>query len=317
VRGSDTLNQPATMNQLLSKTTMRTRVVFIASLLLCAARIALAHEEGAPFSGAIIDPLVLHHAHIENEQRFNFFASRGVRDGTGAKRNAFEGEIELAYASPNFRYGFELFVPVISIPSPNDSEREFGIGDVEFRPVKLALYNSPGFVLATATAFRAPTGSESRGLGDGEWAGTQFLFADFARGNWYLGSNLGVETALSGPRESSFEYGAALAYSFIHDTTRGGLAAPSPNQKWVFSPSLELTGNRGFQGESSGENSVALIPGLTFWHVRSGWQIHLGVGAPVSGAREADATGLIQFGNHLNWGRLFGKGSSHEARREG
>ena len=28
-----------------------------------------AHEAGAPFSGAIIDPFSLHHAHIENEQR--------------------------------------------------------------------------------------------------------------------------------------------------------------------------------------------------------------------------------------------------------
>lgn len=37
-----------------------------------------AHETGAPFSGAIIDPLVLHHAHIEDEQRINFFALRGV-----------------------------------------------------------------------------------------------------------------------------------------------------------------------------------------------------------------------------------------------
>lgn len=298
------------MFQFINRTGSRSRVAIIASLLSCASTVAFAHEEGAPFSGAIIDPLVLHHAHIENEQRFNFFASRGVKDGTGEKRSAFEGEFELAYASPNFRYGFELFIPVSSIPSPNDGGREFGIGDIEFRPLKLALYNSPAFVLSTATAFRAPTGSQSRGLGEGEWAGTQFLFADVARGNWYLGANLGVETSLSGPRESSFEYGAALAYSFIHATKRGGLAAPSPDQSWVFSPSLEVVGNRGFQGESSGENSVSLIPGLTFWHVRSGWQIHVGVATPVSGPREADTTFLIQFGNHLNWKRLFGLGTN-------
>lgn len=28
---------------------------------------ACAHEPGAPFSSAIIDPVVTHHAHIENE----------------------------------------------------------------------------------------------------------------------------------------------------------------------------------------------------------------------------------------------------------
>jgi hypothetical protein len=271
---------------------------------------AFAHEEGAPFSGAIIDPLVLHHAHIENEQRFNFFNSFGVRDGSGRKRNAYEGEFELAYSSPNFRYGFELFIPVANIPSPNDSGRETGIGDIEFRPLKLALYNSPEFILSTATAFRAPTGSEPKGLGEGEWGGTQFLFADFARGNWFLGVNLGLETSLTGPRETGLEYGVALAYSFISDTEPGRLAAPQPRQNWVFSPSLELVGTRGFQGTAAGEDTLSLIPGLTFWHTHSGWQIHVGVAAPVSGQRESNATLLIQIGNHFNWGRLFGQGKA-------
>jgi hypothetical protein len=270
-----------------------------------------AHEAGAPFSGAIIDPLVLHHAHIENEQRFNFFSSFGVQDGTGRKRTAYEGEFELAYASPNFRYGAELFIPVANIPSPNSSGRETGIGDIEFRPLKLALYNSPEFILSTATAFRAPTGSESKGLGGGEWGGTQFLFADFARGNWFLGVNLGLETSLTGPRETGLEYGVACAYSFIHDTTPGGLAAPEPRQTWVISPSLEVVGTRGFQGAAAGEDTLSLIPGLTFWHTHSGWQIHVGVAAPVSGQRESDATLLIQIGNHFNWGRLFGRGKTN------
>jgi len=277
---------------------------------LCSAIPALAHEEGAPFSGAIIDPLVLHHAHIENEQRFNYFNVFGVRDGAGRKRTAYEGEFELAYASPNFRYGFELFVPISSIPSPNDRGRETGLNDIEFRPLKLALYNSPEIVVSTATAIRAPSGSERRGLGEGEWAGTQFLFADFARGNWYLGANLGVDTSLSGPGETALEYGVGISYSFIRDTQRSGLAAPAPTQKWVISPSLELTGTHGLRGTSTDEETVSLIPGLTFWHTESGWQIHVGVAVPVAGERESNATFLIQIGNHFNWGRLFGGGKS-------
>lgn len=268
---------------------------------------AFAHEAGAPFSGAIIDPLVLHHAHIENEQRFNYFNSFGVQDGTGRKRTAYEGEFELAYASPNFRYGAELFVPVASIPSPKDGGRETGIGDIEFRPLKIALYNSPEFILSTATAFRAPTGSGSKGLGEGEWAGTQFLFADIARGNWFLGVNLGLETSLSGPSETGLEYGVAWAYSFIDDTTPGGLAAPEPRQNWVISPSLELVGTRGFHGNAKSEDSLSLIPGMTFWHTHSGWQVHIGVAVAVSDQRESDATLLMQIGNHFNWGRLFGR----------
>lgn len=158
------------------------------------------------------------------------FSPRFGARGAGRKRNAYEGEFELAYASPNFRYGFELFVPVASIASPNSNGRETGLGDIEFRPLRLALYNSPEFILSTATAFRAPTGSEQRGLGEGEWAGAQFLFADFARGNWYVGGNLGLETSLTGPRETGLEYGIALSYSFIDGTERGGVAPLQPQQ---------------------------------------------------------------------------------------
>ena len=105
-------------------------------------------------------------------------------------------------------------------------------------------------------------------------------------------------------------------YSFIlvnnnrFFTTPGGLAAPEPNQKWVISPSLEMVGNRGFEGGTAGENSLALVPGMTFWHIRSGWQIHVGVQTPVSGPRDRDAMFLIQIGNHFNWGRLFGRGKT-------
>ena len=295
----------------LTKFSLRKRY-FVAILLAgCTIVSALAHEEGAPFSGAIIDPLVLHHAHIENEQRFNFFNSFGVRDGTGRKRSAYEGELELAWASPDFRFGFELFIPASVIPSPNNGGREMGLGDIEFRPLKLALYNSPGFILSTATAFRAPTGSERRGLGGGQWAGTQFLFADIARGNWYFGANLGVETSLSGPSETSLEYGLALSYSFIGDTKPGGLAAPAPRQPWIISPSLELIGTRGLRGTAIGEDSVSLVPGLTLWHTPAGWQVHVGVATPISAQRDNDATLLVQIGNHFNWGRLLGQGKTH------
>lgn len=264
-----------------------------------------AHEEGAPFSGAITDPLLLHHAHIEDEQRFNFFNAFGVRNGAGQKANAYEGEFELGYSSPDFRYGFEIFVPVSSIPSPNSGGREFGVGDIEFRPLKLALYSAPELVVSTATAVLAPTGSERLGLGEGQWSGTQFLFADLARGNWYFGANLGLEAKLSGPSGMGLEYGVALAYSFIAGTEPGGLAATQPEQSWVISPSLELVGSHGFQGAMVGENSLSLVPGLTFWHTRSGWQLHIGVAAPVTGVRNSDATLLVQVGNHFNWASLF------------
>lgn len=37
---------------------------------------AFGHNEGAPFSAAVIDPLIVHHAHLEDEQRLNLFFAK-------------------------------------------------------------------------------------------------------------------------------------------------------------------------------------------------------------------------------------------------
>ena len=53
------------------------RIVLLASfIVLVFVPKLFAHEEGAPFSAAIIDPLIVHHAHLEDEQRLNFFFSK-------------------------------------------------------------------------------------------------------------------------------------------------------------------------------------------------------------------------------------------------
>lgn len=87
----------------------------VAALLFTA--LAHAHEEGAPFSGSILDPIILHHVHIENEQRLNFFALNGVPDASGIKHTGYVSEFELAYGSPNYKYGFELFLPIENMAS--------------------------------------------------------------------------------------------------------------------------------------------------------------------------------------------------------
>ncbi len=277
-----------------------------AALLLLATRLE-AHEEGAPFSGAIIDPPILHHAHIENEQRLNFFALRGVQDANGRKRTAYETELELAYGSPNFKYGFEVFVPFANQPAPVGDGRVTGIGDMEVRPLKYALLMKPDFVISTASGFGLPTGSRADGLGEGNTSFTQYLFVDKAQGNWSVLANLGVGTNLRGEEDTWFEYGAGLSYSFIRDVKFGDVAPARPPQNWVVTPSVELVGEHSFRGSIVGRHTTSLAPGLSFWHVRSGWQIRLGVQVPVAGAREADSVFLFQIGNHLNWGALFGK----------
>ncbi|MBI2751895.1 MAG: hypothetical protein HYX46_00020 [Betaproteobacteria bacterium] len=273
--------------------------------LLAAAPSAGAHEAGAPFSAAIIDPLALHHAHIENEQRINFFALRRLKGFNDPKRNGFESELELGWANDKFTFGMEAFVPYRNIPSPDGAGRETGIGDIEIRPIKYAFISQPDFAMSTATGIGLPTGSRSRGLGSGNTTLTQYLFAEKAFGNLYTGFNVALDKRLRGERGSGTEYGAVIAYSFIRGTSVSGFVEPRPGQSLVVSASLEFIGSKRLSGEDRGEKATSILPGLTFWWPKSGWQIHAGVNIPRSGTREAGRTFLLQFGNHFNWEGLF------------
>ena len=275
------------------------------AMLLSATRLQ-AHEEGAPFSGSIIDPIILHHAHIENEQRVNFFALNGVPDENGVKHPGYETELELAYGSKNYRYGFELFLPIENMASPDGRGRVTGLGDMEIRPLKYALVMKPDFVISTASGFGLPTGSKKDGLGDGNTSFTQYLFADKAVGRWSFNVNLGLGANFLGEHDGWFEYGGGVAYSFIRGVNGSEVAPARPAQNWVVSPSLELVGEHSFHEINLGRHTTSIAPGLSFWHVRSGWQIRIGAQLPVAGRRESDIIFTIQVGNHLNWRALFG-----------
>lgn len=284
-------------------------------LFLLIGQAASAHEAGAPFSGAIIDPLVLHHAHIENEQRVNMFVLRG-HEGYGGRRNALETELEQAWANKKFNFGMEAFIPIESIPSPNNNGREVGVGDISLRPIKYALINRPDFVLSTSSEIGIPTGSQRRGLGSGKTALTQYLFMDKAVGNWFLGANASVGTEIGRESSTGTEYGAVLAYSFIKGTPRWGLAAPMPKQKVVISPSVEFVGNTTFSRDNQASGSV--LPGIHVWFPKSGWQFHTGLIVPVTANREANLGVIVELGNHYNWGKLLShkKEEEHTAQEE-
>jgi len=83
---------------------------FTAAVWVSTRSVAIAHEEGAPFSSAIIDPLLVHHAHLEDEQRLNMFLSKGFKRADGKKRFVFMNKYELAIAK-DFTWGAEIFVP--------------------------------------------------------------------------------------------------------------------------------------------------------------------------------------------------------------
>lgn len=287
-----------------------------AAILSMAARLR-SHEEGAPFSGSMIDPIILHHAHIENEQRLNFFVLKGMPGENGAKHTGNETELEVAYGSKDYRYGFEFFIPIKNMASPDGRGRVRGLGDMEIRPLKYSFVMKPDFVVSTASGFGLPTGSTKDGLGEGNTSFTQYFFGDKAVGRWSVNVNLGVGANLFGEHDGWFEYGAGVAYSFIRGLKFGEVAPARPAQNWVVSPSLELVGEHSFHEIDWGRHTTSLTPGLSFWHVRSGWQIRIGARLPVAGQREADRVFTIQVGNHLNWRALFGGRKSTKAEISG
>ena len=255
---------------------------------------AFGHEDGAHFSGAIIDPLEVHHAHIEDEQRLNFGAVRGIESSGG---NGFAGSAEIAVAwDENFRWGTEVLLPFTDIAD----DRRLELGDVELWALKYAAVNDAETVITGVLGFVLPTGDESKGYGSGETYFAPHLLVDKAFGNVFAGLNLATEINVDDAGDAEVEAGTVLAYSFIRDTA--GMAPTRPSQRFVPSLSVELLAERSL---AVGEDPVlSVIPGLNVWHTASGWTVRTGVKLPASSEKENDAVYLFQIGNHLNWGSI-------------
>lgn len=266
-----------------------------------------AHEENAHFSGAIIEPLAVHHAHIEDEQRINFFyldraPLEDVEEGE-TSRDVFKQTLELAWAHPSFRYGSEIFIP-FSNEGEDDEERRYGLGDIEIQPLKYAFINRPETILTGTVAITVPTGSQSRGLGEGKTVIAPHVFWDQAHRNWYFGVNQAVEVGIGNNHEIHYEYSGVMSYSWIRETG-DGIAPPKPEQFLVPQLSLEVLGETALGGSDSGQTEITVLPGFHLWHTKSGWSVRAGLGIPVTEEREANKTVYIQIGNHLNWSNIW------------
>lgn len=271
---------------------------FSALLVILAASSLHAHEVGAPFSGAIIDPLSTHHAHLEDEQRVNMFFIKGSENENGNKRFAFANELELAWAH-EFTIGAEMFIPFSNASRTGD----YNIGDIEIQPLKYSFLRRPETIATAVLAAVLPTGSVHDGLGGGQTVLEPRLLLDQAFGKWYLGANVIPTYAVSGGERVGLEWQVAASYSFVSGA--GSAVASIPNQRWVLSPSLEMVSDSTFRSDEGGRTELSLLPGITLWHTMSGWQIHAGVLLPLREPRESDLTGLLQFGNHFSWGSLL------------
>jgi hypothetical protein len=260
-----------------------------------------AHEAGSPFSGAFPELILLHHAHIEDEQQINFVHFENFRTERG-EESALSAELELAFKwSDDFRLGSEIFIPFSNTGVSND---QFGIGDLEIQPIKYAFLNLPETVLTGAFSVTLPTGDKSKGLGGEQTALGGKLFLDQAYRNWYLGVNVEYEASVSGPTSSEFEIATALAYSFI-DETGEGVAPARPHQTLVAAVMLELVSESILTGTEKGQDIITLTPALQIWHPASDWTFRVGVGFPLTTDRESDLAVYFKLGNHFDWGEIF------------
>lgn len=209
----------------------------------------------------------------------------------------FMNSLEVAW-SPNYRWGVEAQIPF----SDQGNGRTYGLGDIEVWPLKYSFLSVPDQVLTGVIRFTVPSGSTARGLGDGHLVLEAHLFFDRAVRNWFLGLNVAPSVNLTGKAGAELEYNMVVAYSFIRGTER--MAPPIPQQSFVFSTFCEFLAESGVRGAEAGEHAFALLPGLSIWHVDSGWIGRVGARLPVTNTREGDVTLYLQIGNHLSWGDL-------------
>ncbi|MCH8157868.1 MAG: hypothetical protein IID18_09010 [Nitrospinae bacterium] len=267
--------------------------------ILSASSAALAHEEGAPFSGAIGEPIGVHHAHIEDEQSFNFSFNDDFRKEKGDKeRFAFESSLELAAVwNDDFSFGSEILIPLSD--TGNDDDR-YALGDIEIWPVKHAFLNEPERIVTGVLSIGLPTGNRTRGFGEDQTKLGALLFMDQAWRNWFFGVNAEFESVVSGPTETEVEFAFALTYSFIEETG-DGIAPSKPKQSIVPVLSLELISENILSGLEKENDLVTILPGIQLWNPASGWQAALGVEIPLSSYRNNDYKVHFKLRNHFNW----------------
>jgi len=279
------------------------KIIFVLAvfLLFSESRSVSGHEEGAPFSGAIGEPVLVHHAHIEDEQFFNSIFFDNFRTGK-EKRAAFANQMEMAVDwTGEFRLGSEIFIP---FSNTGTSRGQYELGDIELQAIKYAFINDPEKILTGIFSVGLPTGNTSRGLGTNETRLGGLLFFDQAYRNWYLGLNAEFTASVSGPTFSNVEAGMALSYSFIRETGEG-MAPTLPHQPLVPIISLEILAESVLAGGDAGTDVVTLLPSLQLWQPASDWIFLLGVQFPVSRDRANDLAIHFQVGKHFDWGHFF------------
>lgn len=257
------------------------------------------HEEGAPFSGAISEPIKVHHAHIENEQSISFsFYDDFEKEEGDQKRSAMEASVEFGVAwNKAFNLGSEISIPLSDLGT---DDNRYGLGDIELLPIKYAFLNQPETILTGAMSISLPTGDKTYGFGEEQTKLGALLFFDQAWRNWFFGANAEFESAVSGPTETEVELAFAISYSYIEET-RQGIAPSKPRQSIVPVLTLELISENVLSGLEKENDTLSILPSLQIWNPASGWQAALGAELPLSTYRNNDFKIHFKLRNHFDW----------------
>ena len=275
------------------------RIILSIFFILFSSGLSMAHEKGAPFSGAISEPIKVHHAHIENEQSISFsFYDDFEKEEGDQKRSAMEASVEFGVAwNKAFNLGSEISIPLSDLGT---DENRYGLGDIELLPIKYAFLNQPETILTGAMSISLPTGDKTHGFGEEQTKLGALLFFDQAWRNWFFGANAEFESAVSGPTETEVELAFAISYSYIEET-RQGIAPSKPRQSIVPVLTLELISENVLSGLEKENDTLSILPSLQIWNPASGWQAALGAELPLSTYRNNDFKIHFKLRNHFDW----------------
>lgn len=274
-------------------------VIFI----LFSSGISSGHEGSASLSGAISDPIKVHHAHIEDEQGINFsFYNDFQKEEGEQKRSAFKTSLEIATAWNDSRsLGSEIS---IAFSDTGTVDNRYSLGDIELWPIKYAFLNQPETILTGVMSIGLPTGDKENGFGEEQTKLGAFLFLDQSWRNWFFAANIEFESAVSGPTETEVEAAFALSYSFIKGTGQG-IAPSNPNQSFVPVLSLELISEHVLSGLEKENDLVTILPSVRLWSPTSGLEVSLGGEVPLSSFKNNDYQIHFKLKTHFEWAEFF------------
>lgn len=233
----------------------------------------------------IIDPLVTHHAVLEDELKINYFNIKNNNENLTANLST----LEIAFSFTDL-IGFEFFLPFGSVEI--DDIKSSGFGDIETFVPKISFIRKYGFIMTSYVAVRILTGNESANLGEPGWGFAPHLLMDYGKGGFGLQANVAAEFETEG--DIALEGNISFAYLIM-------LKEDNKN-KFILSPLLEFALESPLKGEEL-KSVLNIVPGIKV--ALNGWHLGLGAVLPVTNAKEFDYLATVQLGYHVKWETFF------------